>query len=812
MDTLLSELRHALRGMQRSRGFALTAVALHALGIGAITAVFSLIYGVFIRPLPYPAANRIVELWEEHPGGAPSFHEHLLSNITYLAWRQAPQTLEFLTSYGGGQMTVGLPTGPDHLLGGVVGSTLLPMLGAVPARGRFFLPSESRPPTNNVIVLSDRLWRDRFNSDPDVVGRVLSLDRQAMTVVGVAAGDFYFPDRDTLFWVPFDRASTSTGLRAGVPPRVTAFHALARLRPGVTPDQAAAEGTVLARSQIRGPGADDLFGVGGPVVVHATPLIEELTGNVRPALAVLGLTALFVLVMTSTNVASLYLARGITRQRELAIRTAMGATRAQLVRQLLTEALVVSITGGVAGVAVAWIVLEVGRLAASQWLPRAGDIHMDGPVLAAAIMATLLMAVMAGLLPALQVSRKDVTSALHAATATVPRRTVTTRQAMLAVQAAFAMVLVVGASLLTRSFIRLIEVDPGFTAVGVTTARVFLPSSVMNGDTQSAHVASSVLEQLRALPGVLAAGASTMMPLDGGTTFTAPLPIASRKGQTAGATVQAVSYIVTPGYAEALRLRLLAGRFFTEGDVATVPQRVMVNQEFARLYLPPDPIGRTWKAPHGDLEIVAVVGNVLKDGQDRQPRPEIYSITAPGTPIFSRFAIVVRADGDPTHLGSTIERTVRAAAPDAAVEVATLTDRVSRALAGPRYSMVVVGLFATVAVWLAGVGLYGVLSFFVSQRQREFGIRSALGASHGQLSWMVVREGLVVAVTGMVAGALIAAATSRVMQRALFGIKAHDPASFGVAALVVLLVMAVMCISPAVRGASVSPSEAMRED
>jgi putative ABC transport system permease protein len=820
MDTLLQDVRYAFATMRRNTGFTAAGLLTLALGIGATTAVFSIVYGVLLRPLPYPESDRLVQLSEEHPGGVSPLQWPMLSNLTYHAW-SGSRTIEQFTAYGSQEFTVSLPGGGVRLVGAPVTPTLFALVGQTPALGRFFLPEEGREGANAVMVLSDRGWREHFNADPAIVGRGIVVDNKPYTIVGVARPGFYFPARDTLVWTPMTVREPAADAVAGQRGNMAVLFVLGRLRPGVTAAQAEAEGTAAARTTVRPMAANLLFGVGGPPVVHVRGLVNGMTARVRPALLLLAAGVVCVLLIACANVANLFLSRGVARQRELTVRAAIGASRARLTRQLLTESLVLSALGGAIGLALAWALVRAAPALAARTFPRLDAVAIDRYAIAFTVLSAFVTALVSGLAPALRGSRFDLAESLHGgdgATAGGFRglRARRLRDGLLVAEAAFAVLLLISATLLARSFVRLTHVDAGYTPQNVLLAEVYVPAGSADdkGGLMQA-VVDGTLQRTRALPGVVFAGASNMMPLDGSTMIAGfPSPWTPRNGERQ--TVRSLQYVITPGYAEALGLRLERGRVFTDADYASGTIPYVVNEEFARRYLPPDPIGYTWTVaaapnrPARTNEIVGVIGNTLKNGNDTAVQAEHYLLPRAPLRYFGRFEIVARTAGDPSAVAPAIRSLVREVEPTSAVETAILAQRVTESVDEPRFAMTILVAFALVALALASVGLYGVLSYGVSQRRRELGVRAALGASRSTLVRMVVCEGLAVTGVGLVAGLVAAAALTRLMRGVLFGIAPLDPIAFLAAPLLLTVVAIVASLVPANRAASTDPADALR--
>ena len=820
METFWQDARYALAMMRRSKGFTTAGLLTLALGIGATSAVFSVVYGVLLRPLPYPAAERLVRVSEEHAGANSPLRAPMLSNLTYHAWADSSRTVEQFAGYRTEQYTVTLNGESSRLGGAELTPSLLPLLGEAPALGRFFSPDEGAPGHAAVVVLSHRGWRERFNSDPSIVGRGVTIDNEPYTVIGVARPGFSFPTDDALMWTPLAVRRQEPGVVAGQRGFISVMFAVARLRPGATLAQAEAEGTAAVRTTVRPMSANLLFGIGGPPVVHVRSMVGEMTARVRPALLVLAVAVVCLLLIACANVANLFLSRGLARQRELTVRAAIGASGGRLARQLLTESAVLSSIGGALGLGLAWAIVRVAPAVVSSDFPRLDAIRLDGPTIAFTATAVLVTTILSGLAPALRGARFNLAESLHGGDGASAggfrgRRARRLREGLLVAESAFAVLLLVAATLLARSFIKLTQVDAGYTSEGVLAAEIYVPGGDADdrGPAMNALV-HALVERARATAGIAAAGAGNMMPLDRATMIAGFPALWTAPGAEPGM-VRALSYLVTPGYPEALGLRLRGGRLFTDADYASGTRPWIVNEEFARLYLPPHPVGYRFErrpAPGVVLpgEIVGVVANVLKDGNDREPQPECYQLARDQGRFYGRFELVLRTEGEASAAAPAIRALVREHAPAAAVETVTLSDRVAAAVEQPRFATTVLTTFALMALVLASVGLYGVLSYGVSQRRRELGVRAALGASRTSLVALVIREGLAVAGIGLAAGLAGAALLTRLMQSVLFGVTPLDPVSFVTGPIVLIPVALLACAIPALRAASTDPAEALR--
>jgi predicted permease len=539
-----------------------------------------------------------------------------------------------------------------------------------------------------------------------------------------------------------------------------------------------------------------------------------MSARVRPALLVLLASVVLVLLIACANVANLLLSRGVARRRELAVRVALGAGVGRLARQLLTEALVLSMIGGLLGVALGWLLTRAIPVLAPEDFPRLADIRMDRVALAFAAAATLVAGLIAGTLPAVRVGRSGLLTLLReGAGASASAQARRLGHGLLVAETAVAIVLLVAAGLLGRSFVRLLEVDPGYDPGNVLMARVYLRPAADRNDREE-RFAEALVERVRALPGVTAAGAANMAPF---VSMSAVISLTLEGGSAEPITTRALSYVVTPGYGEALSLRLREGRLFEPGDLSAGIRPILINEEFARTHFRDgSPVGRRFKtsfAPDVVVEIIGVVADVLKDGLDTAPRAEIYNLPRDVFGLPSGLNLAIRTVGDPLALVVPLRQAVSDLDPAAAVdEIETLGSRVSASVSQPRFAMAILLLFATVALVLAAVGLYGVLSYQVSQRRRELGVRAALGASRGSLVGLVMRQGVAVAGAGIVVGLVGAAWLAQLMQGLLFGVTPRDAVAFSLAPVTVLLVAVVATLVPARRAASADPIEVLRAE
>lgn len=815
MNSIRQDVAYGLRMLLRNKAFSIPALLTLSLGIGVNTAIFSLVYGVLLRPLPFADAGRIVRLSESHVGATAATRDAVLSNLTFDAWRHATRAIDGLAAYSERAYTVTGIGDAERVIGSSVSPALFPILNVAPAAGRFFTDEDAVQGADDVVVLAYGYWQQRFGGRPDIVGQTIALDARARIIVGVAPPDFSFPDRDRRLYTPFVMPRTQTD--AGEP-QVRVFPAIARLSPGATPAQAAAEGTSVLRGLGPRPVAANLiFGQGGETTVHVRAFVEEVTARVRPQLLLLGIGVALVLVVSCANVASLFLFRAVARQRELAVRAAVGASRRRIVQQLMTESLLIAVAGGALGTLVAWQMIAVWPALAPRGFPRLDNVRFDWVVLVFAVAATLVAGVLAGIAPALQRGPSCLVTGLREGSgASAGRATTSMRRGLLIVETAFAVILLIGAALLLRSYGRLLATDPGYEAAHVLSARVSLQGGAVT-PARWQGLTAGILDRVRALPGVESAGAASMAPL-GDSTFMVGFRLPGNGGEPVIA--RAIGYIITPGYAEALRLRVRRGRLLTDADVSGSTQAMLVNERFATTYLNDGrPIlGRQYAgllAPNLTAEIVGVVGDVLKNGLLDAPQPEIYvALGNHGLLTIGRdINLVVRTAGDPVTVAGSVRDIVRDRDRTAPVHnVNPLATVLSATVGEARFATTMLAAFAALALGLAAVGLYGALSYWVSRRERELAVRAALGANRVGLLSLVLAEGLGVTAIGLVVGLAAAASLARLMRALVFGIDTLDPMSFALAAAILAVVALAACAVPAWRASGLDPAAALKSE
>jgi len=814
--SVFSDLRHGFRLLVRSPGFSAATLSTVALGVGGAAAVFSVVYGVLLRPLPYPDPSGLVRVWEVHPGGVQPIPGALLSNATYLMWAERSRTVEALGTYRPAEWNLNTPGRTRRVGGAAVTPSLFGMLGAAAQQGRLFTEDDARDGADPVALLTHRAWQRHYGSDPDVLDRRLALNDRTYQIVGVTGPSFELPEMgynpsefDVELYLPLAVPLVAPDAPIWVAP------VIARLRPSATAARAAAEGTSLARGVERR-FAELIFGDGAAVEVRAMPLLDQIASHVRPALLVLAAGVGLVLLVAAANVASLLLSRNSARASELAVRTALGASRRRLLRQLLTESLMLSLIGGALGLGLGGALTRAVSALAPADFPRLGDIQLDGWFLLAAVGAAVFVGAAAGVLPAMRHSRIVTASARQVGGGPGSSRL---GQGLIALEAALSVVLLAGSLLLGRSLVALLDVDTGYDASNVLVATLHHPEAETD-EARYNRVVEDIVERLRATQGVEAAGAGNMSPF--GDRISSLGFRLSGMTTSAGAPLElhALSHAVTPGYAEALGLRLVDGRLFDGRDGSTSVFPFLVDETFVRTYFNDrrPAVGRRFEGVFpGRLgregvtgEVIGVVGDVLLTSLNRQPQPQIYfPMSQPGIGL-RRASIVARTVGDPSAMTRTFMNIVESVDPTATVShLGPLTGRIHVATAQPRFLTIVLASFSVLALLLSAAGLYGVVSYSFRRRRREFGVRVALGASRSDLVAMVVRYGLGPILIGAAAGIVAALFGNRALSSVLFGVTPYDAVALSVAPLLLLVVAAIVCLVVARHVTAVDPREAL---
>jgi putative ABC transport system permease protein len=800
MRTLFGEFRYAARSLVRQPTFSIVAIATLVLGIGAITAIFSVIKAVLLNPLAYADPSRLVVLTERNPDGNPS----PVSIPTYLDWREQVGALESIAAFR--NVTYAFAGHGDPIDVQSVRGTpeLFPLLGVEATLGRTFRPEEGQPGADHVAVLSHAFWQRQFGGSRSVIATTIQLDAQPYTVVGVMPPDFDFPPSAHIdIWTPlsFDPADQHGRSR-----RARVLSVVGRLRPGAGPDQAeSALAVVSARLAAAYPDSNTGWGA------HATSARDQLVTTVRPALTMISGAVAFLLLIVCANVANLMLARLSTRRTEIAVRTALGAGRLQIVRQVLAESVVLAAAGGALGVLIAWGGIRLVHALPEGSLPRMGDVKIDGGVLVFALTASIGASIVFGVLPALHASRAGLRDTVNAFSGVAGGSRHRLLGAFVVVEVALALVLLAGAGLMARSFMRLMHVSPGFEPRNLLAVQLYLPQTKYREGVERTRFYAAAIERVSALPGVQSAAAVSTLPMyPVGIDFALPFTIEGKAPSADGDEPRADVRIATPGYFQTMRMPLVSGRFIDERDRQGAPGAMVINETMARRYFAGEtPVGRVVRNPHGRFEVVGVVGDVKHYALDADPRAELF-LPAWQQPLPG-MALVARTDSDPRAFIEPIRREVQAVDAEQPIFDATaMEDAVSRSVFLPRVSMVLLAAFATAALLLAVVGIYGVVSYSVAQRTRELGVRMALGADAGVTLRLVMGRSMALVAIGTICGLAAAIALTRVMSGLLYDVDPLDPGVFaGVSALLASAGFLASLV-PARRATLVDPIVALR--
>jgi putative ABC transport system permease protein len=816
MDFLLQDIRHGARAFLRNPGFAVVAIVTLGLGLGATTAIFSVVRAVLLAPLPWSEPDTRVMIWSRWTG----FDKTWVSSVEVRDYRQRTRSLRSVAAWSSGQVNLTGSGDPERVGAGSGTANLFDVLGARALYGRGFQAGEDFTGTGApVVVLSYSLWQRRFAGDPRALGRTLQIDGSGYQIVGIMPQGFRLPtdygedfEEPTELWTPLvlDPDPNERGNHS--------FYAAALLAPGVTPGQASAEITGLAHQLT----AEGQYSPSMRFEPFAVSLVDEVLAPARPALRLLGVATALLLLIACANVANLLLARSEVRRRELAVRTALGASRFRLLRQLLTETLILAAAGGALGVALAWTGARLVAASGIAGLPRASDVTIDGPVLFFAVLVTLVTALACGSLPALKPSVASLTDSLKdgAQNATTGAGRQRLRSALVVAEMALAVVLLVSAGLVLRSLWALQQIHLGFEPKGVLTMRVALPQASYDTNEKIEQFYRDLMPRVRRVPGVTAAGAVRSLPLantigDWGVTVEGypQTPENHPKGDW---------QVATDGGSEALGERLVAGRWFTDADRADTQPVALVNETMARRYWPDgNPIGhrirmgsnveRPW------ITVVGIVGDLQHNGLGSTVKEKFYrphSQFSQSTGFAVRYmTLVVRTPGDPMTLASAVRHEIATMDPSLPVAaIRPMTDVVASAASTPRFTGALLGVFAALALTLAAIGIYGVLAYLVSQRTREIGIRMAIGARPSAVLRLIVGRGLALALGGVALGLVLAAFASRLVGALLYQVQPHDPVTFLTVPVLLTLVALLSSAIPAWRAMTVNPTTALRTE
>ncbi|HET6900207.1 MAG TPA: ABC transporter permease [Vicinamibacteria bacterium] len=801
MRSLLADVRYAVRVLIRTPAFALPVVVVLALGIGANTAIFSILNAVLLRPLPYPGQDRIVRLFHVPPAATfPGVKRFSLSPANFYDWQRDARSFESMALYRGRGFTLTGSGTPRTILAGAVGPGFFDILGARPAQGRVFRADEDVPAAR-VAVVSDGFWKTSLGAAPDALGRTLKLNDEAYTIIGVMPPDFtlaswFATGRE--IWVPLALTNAERIVRENHNQQ-----AVARLRPGADVAQAQSELTVISK-RLEQEHPQENAGWGATVV----PLREAIVGDIRTTLVLLLGAVGLVLLIACANVGNLLFTRALARRKEIAIRAALGAGRARVFQQLVVEALVLAVVGGAAGLVLAHLGLDAGASLLSGQVPRADEIAIDARVLAFALGASLLTGFLAGVMPAFRAGRTDLTEPLKEGGRGDGAIGIRTRRALVVCEVALSVVLLMGAAVMMRTLRALQTVDVGFDGRSVLTMTVSLPVTRYQTAAQRTAFFDGALERIRALPGVTAAGAIDDLPLSGGSVQ--PIVVQGRPELLPRDQPTVQVRAMTPGYLEAMGIPVLRGRDVAASDVDVM----LVSRSAARLlWGDADPIGQRVTLPlvsrTQTREIIGIVADVKQGSVSEAALPSVYNYTRernqPG------LALVIRTSVPASAMAPAATGVIRALDPEQPVaNVRTMTEVRDEQLTSQRLTALLFGFFAAVALTLATVGIYSVLAYIVRGRSREIGIRSALGAQTGDVLRLVVREGMTPALIGIGTGMVAARVAALGLDRLVFGVSASDPLTLAGVAITLGLVALLASLVPAYRATRLDPATVLR--
>ncbi|HEU4836108.1 MAG TPA: ABC transporter permease [Pyrinomonadaceae bacterium] len=811
MDSIIKDIRYGVRGLLKHPGFTAIVVITLALGIGASTAIFSVVDSVLLRRLPYRTAERIVAIQELNPEGKRGQS----TSANFLDWRAQQTVFEHLTAIKTTTTNLGLSDHAERIELAQTNADFFDVFGITPQYGRLFIPQDEQAGHEPVVVMSNALWQRRFGSDPSLVGKSITLDGKNYNVIGIAPPGFQYPDKTELWLPPLKLVpELYPGQDVTQTRRMGYLWVVALLKPGVSVQQAASEmETITARLRQQYPDTNNKR------FNRVVSLHEHLVGDTNKLLWLLLGAVTFVLLIGCANVANLLLASGASRQKEMAIRAALGASRWRVIRQLFTESTILALTGGAVGLLIAfWGLAAITKLLPADF-PRLSEIHMDLRVLGFTFAASMLTGILFGLAPAFQISRSDVQEAIRETGrgASGSRRQSRFRQALIVAEVALSVVLLAGAGLLFRSFLRLQSVDTGFVSQQVLTARLTPSGPNYANDADFVKFYNQVIEKVSAVPGVQDVGIINTLPL--------------YKGPTSGFRVEgrpvttpdkwpSVNYrVVSPNYFRAMGIPVLQGRAYSDRDNENAPLVMMVNQQLAREIFPDEnPVGKriTFGGTGADgqprwFEIVGVVANVRSDELREAPVAELYFSSQQD--LWPAMSLVVRSSVEPSSLSASVRQAVNEV--DRSVPVAdvkTMEHIVSESITQPRFNLFLLGLFSAVAMVLSAAGIYGVTAYTVTQRTHELGIRIALGAQVTDVLKMVLGQGMAVIGVGLLLGLVAAFGLVRFLRSLLFGVGENDPLTFVAITVVLMLVALIACYIPARRATKVDPLVALRTE
>jgi len=805
METLIKDVRYALRGLWKRPGFTVVAVLTLALGIGANTAIFSVVNAVLLRPLQFRDPDRLVMVWED--ATFAGFPRNTPAPANYVDWKNQTRSFEDIAATHEETFNLTGDGEPERVAAYSTSANFFPLLGVAPALGRTFLPDEDRFGANKVAVISHGLWQTRYGGDPHIIDRAIQLDGQKYTVVGVMPAGFQFMEGDVRLWVPLALEPEEMANRGG-----HYLTVVARLKQGVTMDQAQADlSTVMAHISKDNP--RETFD--GKLGAYVMPLREQLAGDVRGSLVVLLVSVAFVLLIACANVAGLLLARAVGRRREIALRLALGASRTRVVTQLLTESLLLSAAAGVLGSALAYFSFAFLQKLIPPQMTLLTNLKLDTRILLFTLVVSIITGILFGLVPALQAAKVDLNNALkQSARVTATGRL---RSTLIVFEVALSIVLLIGAGLLIQTLSQLFNQYAVLEPEKVLTLRTVLPKAKSKELARRNAFFQQVLDRIKHLPGVSSAGYTTSVPLDwkGGTSGFYP---EGTKDPIPGMSYDANHREVSADYLKTMNIALRQGRYFDQHDGEHSMPVAIINETMARQYWPgQNPVGRRFKLgdPTEDvpwIQIVGLVADVRQMGLDEPVKAEMYlPFLQDENPWYTPRDLVIRTSGDTLNLVSSVRQIIHEVDADQPISnVATLSDLLSVEAEQRRMGMIMLTAFAGLALLLASLGIYGVLAYFVTQHTNEIGVRIALGATRRNILALVLKKGMTLTLLGVGIGLGAAFALTRLMSSLLFGVKASDPLTFVAVPLLLAGVAFVACLIPARRATKVDPIVALR--
>jgi putative ABC transport system permease protein len=815
MRNLLSDLQLGIRILLRNPGFSITAIFLLALGIGANTAIFSVVNAVLLRPLPYQDSSRIMQIWHVPPARSfPGISLFSVSPANYLDWRSMNHSFEDMAAYGGARFNIGGKERPEAIQAAPVAPGFFSILRVQPILGRGFTPDDDRPGQGHVVVLGNALWRERFGADPSVIGQKIVLDGEPYTILGVMPPKFKFPSWAQL-WTPLAWTSEKRAIRGN-----HNYLVIGRLKPGVDIRAAQAELSAIS-TRLEQLYPEDDKGWGATIL----PLREQLVGNVRPALLVLLGAVAFVLLIACANVANLVLGKILARKKEIAIRSALGATRGAILRLVLAETLLLSVAGGAVGLFLARFGTTLIVKFLADRLPRFAEITLNAPVLAFTAFLALFAGALAGILPALRFTKTDVNEALKQGQGRGSSESGggKTRTLLVVSEVALSLVLLIGAGLMVRTLWQLSNVKPGFDPNSLLTMTVSIPANKFPTPASYASFFERVLQQVRSTPGVQSAGVIDDLPMGRGGSHQ-PVAIEGQPVVPMSDQPEVDVRLISSGYLPTMRVPLLRGRDLTVDDVAGRTPAVLISESMAKRFWPHEnPLGKHLTLtfyPGVSREIVGVVGDVKLDSLDEtRPVETVYwpldQIFAPPSETWRSFpmSLAVRTGGDPMSLVTAVTSAVHQIDPETPLtDLTTMNELISDTLKPQRSNMFLLAAFAGLALVLTAVGIYSVLSYAVRRRVREIGIRMAFDASHSDVLKMIVTDGMKPILLGVTIGLAAALALGRVVSSLIYGVRATDPLTLGTVTVLLVAVGVLATAIPAYRATRVEPIRTLRDE